>query len=237
MSISFFNMFIFIFKSISYRINYILITSIILTMILFELFIVCNLIPFWSNPGLLVGLDDYYNPITDYYSNNGLFSYTKSLCFMNLNQSVVWLALHIPYKTNFDCYSLIHFNEILHTGINIIPYFWVLLIFWCFATFSLFITFITCITLFKFKSKIFYFIGMIFFMSTIISTIILLILFFVSMYMLFIKYIQDSPIFYINFCFILLHSFEFIGLITILLHTIIRANKYRTRNIEYDAIH
>lgn len=241
MTFSIFNMFTFIFKSISFRINSILITSIILTMILLELLLICNLIPFWSNPGLLVGLDDYYNPITDYYSINGLFSYTKSLCFMNLNQTVAWLALRIPYKLNFDCYQLIHFNQIFHTGNNTIPYFWVLLFFWCFSTLSLFIAFITFITLIKLKSKIFCFIAIIFHMSTIISTTILLILFFVSMYMLFIKYIQDSPVFYINFCFILLHSFEFIGLIYVLIHTIIRAIKYinttRIRNNEYDAIH
>lgn len=222
------------FSCIPTRLSGIFIGSIVLIILFFEILLFSSTQPFWNSGGLILGFDASFNRTTSLYGSDGLFGFTKSLCLLNLNNSVVWLAIRIPYTDKADCNALTNFKaiwKILYT----IPYFWALSFFWCLSSITIIMT---CITLIKTKSKIITFIGGNLNIFGSISLTITVILFWLLMYTYFIKYIQDIPPSYINICFIILHTIAIIGILSTPLIMIVKGYYYKHRytDLEYENI-
>lgn len=228
---SFINRFSYSFSHFETRLNSIFIKIIILVLIFFELLLINSTETFWSNGGLMIGLNGSFNKTTSLYGGDGIFEFTQSICLLNLNQNVIWIAIRIPFTDSYQCKSLRYFSAIWKTLYGMIPYFLPISILWILTAI---ITFIEFITLFKIKSKILSFIAGILHIFSSILIVTCVILFCISLYLLFIKYIQDPPPIYINICFLILHIMVIIKIISF--PTILVIKTYKFRYNEYENI-
>jgi hypothetical protein len=218
---------VYIFSCTLFRTSALLSNTVVLLFLFFEILLISSVIPFWLNGGLLIGLDDSFSTTTTLYGCNGLFQYTQSLCTLNLNNSVIWLAMRIPYTTRGDCRSLVYFTAIWNTLATVVPYWLPLVVLWCISVIA---TVIVCVTLCKYKSRILCCIAAITHAIATLTTIGTLILFCVSMYVLFIN--LDPPPVYIVRTGIVLHVILICALLHVPIYVFIRNYNYSHYNYE-----
>lgn len=209
------------------RITTILICTIILLLLFFEILLTSSVMPFWMSGGLLIGLNSSFSPITITYGSNGLFTYTQSLCNLNLNVSVLWMAVRMPYTTKSDCRALVNFIAAWNTLAKMIPYWWPITIFWCI---SVILTIFSLLTLFNRTSRVLCVLSTIFQIFLTLTIFVTLILFCISMYTFFFKFLQDPPPSYIFITGTILHIILGCSLFYTPISAIVRNNNYVNLN-------